>query len=530
MPPSRACGSPAIRPVAPPAPRRVNENEGESAARDHVGPEVVIRDAISFVFVHAAARWDRRARPPPARTTTAAARGPAGRLAGMLESPRTRLGSSLLHSTRARLAFSALVLFTLLAGDAWRLSLGWWFFGTLTILLTLLSAWLLWLQRTRWSVGGMPLPLLAFLALAMASIFWSHYPAATALGLVTTWIIVVNGVALAVTFTWAELLRSLGLVLRVVLAASIVFELFVSLVLRDRLLPFFGQPGVDYDAYEKIPGMLMWSRNELFDVFADGRIQGILGNANSLGFLALLAVIVFGLQFADRTVSRRAASGWLLLAVATILMTKSATVTLAAVGVALVLLVALLVRHARTGPARLAVYGVSAALAAAAITAAILFRGQLLELLGKSADLTGRLGIWQKVVDLAEQRPAFGWGWVSYWVPWADPFDHLVFRSGVRQLQAHNTWLDVAFQLGLVGLIIFIAFAGAALVKAWQHAVDRPQTAPDAPLHYSAITLLPLLLLVALLVQSFAESRLITEYGLAILVVVAVKTKRRELL
>lgn len=436
----------------------------------------------------------------------------------------------MLQNPRFRLGFSALVLFTLLAGDAWRLSLGWWFFGALTILLTLLAAWLLWLQRTRWSVGGMPLPLLAFLALAMASIFWSHYPAATALGLLTTWIIVINGVALAVTFTWAELLRSLGLVLRLILAVSIVFELVVALVVRARVLPFFGQPGVDYSAYKKLPGMLMWSRNELFEVFDGGRIQGIVGNANSLGFLALLAVIVFGVQLAARSVSRRSAIAWLVLAVATILMTKSATATLAAAGVAVFLVIALLVRHARTGRGRLLVYGVSAAVLAASVTAGIVFRAELLELLGKSSDLTGRLGIWEKVTDLAQQRPAFGWGWVSFWVPWADPFDNLVFRSGVRQLQAHNTWLDVAFQLGLVGLIIFAALVGAALVKAWQHAVDRPQKAPDAPLHHSAVTLLPLLLLVALVVQSLAESRLITEYGLAFLVIVAVKTKRRELL
>lgn len=436
----------------------------------------------------------------------------------------------MLENPRIRLTFSTIVLFTLLAGDAWRLALGWWFFGVLTIALTLFAGWLLWLQRARWSIGGMPLPLLVFLALATVSIFWSHYPAATALGLFTTWIIVVNAVALAVTFTWAELLRALGLVLRFVLGLSILFELFVSVVLRERLLPFFGQPGVDYGSYDKIPGMLMWSRNELFDVFGAGRIQGILGNANSLGFLALLALIVFGIQLASRTVNRLWGVAWLVLAAATILMTKSATVTLALAGVAVVLLVVLLVRHARTGRGRAIVYAASAAVLVAGILAAFLLRSQLLGLLGKSSDLTGRLGIWAKVIDLTEQRPAFGWGWVSYWVPWADPFDNLVFRSGVRQLQAHNTWLDVAFQLGLVGLVVFIAFAGAALVKSWQHAVDRPQKAPDAPQRYSAITLLPLLLLVALIVQSFAESRLITEYGLALLIVVAVKTKRRELL
>jgi O-antigen ligase len=436
----------------------------------------------------------------------------------MLENPRIRLG------------FSTLVLFTLLAGDAWRLALGWWFFGALTIALTLFAGWLLWLQRTRWSLGGMPLPLLAFLALATVSIFWSHYPGATALGLFTTWIIVVNAVALAVTFTWAELLRALGLVLRFVLGVSLLFELFVSVVLRERLLPFFGQPGVDYDAYDRIPGMLMWSRNELFDVFGDGRIQGIVGNANSLGFLALLGLIVFGIQLAARSASRGWGIAWLVVAAATVLMTKAATVTLATVGLAIVLLVALRVRHARTGRSRAIVYAASAAVLLGGAVVAFLLRTRVFELLGKSPDLTGRLGIWEKVIDLAQQRPAFGWGWVSYWVPWADPFDHLVFRSGVRQLQAHDTWLDVAVQLGLVGLILFVAFVGAALVKSWQHAVDRPQRAPGAPLRHTAITLLPLLALVALIVQSFAESRLITEYGLALLIVVAVKTKRRELL
>lgn len=436
----------------------------------------------------------------------------------------------MLMNPRVRLGFSSLALFTLLAGDAWRLSLGWWFFGVLSIVITGFSAWLLWLQRARWSVGGLPLPMLAFLALITVSIFWSHYPGATALGLFTTWLIVINAVGLAITFTWGELLKALGLVLRFVLAASLLFELFVSIVLRQRLLPFFGQPGVDYSSYQHIPGMLMWSRNELFKVIGDGRIQGIVGNANSLGFLALLALIVISIQMAKRAVSKYSAVFWLVIAFATILMTKSATVTLALIGTAVVLCILLLVRSVKTAGGKWLVYGASLAITAILLGAALVFRTQIFELLGKSSDLTGRLGIWQKVIELTQQQPAFGWGWVSYWVPWAEPFNNLVFRGGVRQLQAHNTWLDVAFQVGLVGLVIFIALVGAALIKAWQLAADRPQSSPGVTQKFSALTLLPLLILVALLVQSLAESRLITEYGLALLLLIAIKTKRRELL
>lgn len=435
----------------------------------------------------------------------------------MLENPRFRLG------------YSILVLSLLLAGDAWRFTLGWWVFGTITILLTLLSAWLLWRQRGTWSLIGMPMPLVLFLTLATVSIFWSHYPAATALGLFTTWIIAINAAALAITLNWAELLRFLGIVLRIVLGLSLLFELFVSVVVRDRVLPLFGQPGVDYDSFKKIPGILMWSRNELFQVFDGGRIQGILGNANSLGFVALLALIVFSIQLASKKVTRYWGLFWILVAAATLLMTKSATVTMAAVGVGAVLLIVMLMRRAQTGRGRLIVYLSSTAVIVAAVAVAFVLRSRVLELLGKSSDLTGRFGIWQSVIDLAQQRPAFGWGWVSYWVPWADPFENLARHAGIRQLQAHNTWLDVAFQLGLVGLIIFIALVGAALVKAWQHAVDAPQEAPGRPLPHEALTLLALLILVALIVQSFAESRLITEYGFALLIIVAIKTKRREL-
>ncbi len=438
-------------------------------------------------------------------------------LAVMLENPRLRIGYSIL-------AFSLL-----LAGDAWRFTFGWWVFGAITILITLLSAWLLWRQRNRWSLIGMPMPLVLFLTLATASIFWSRYPAATAVGLSTTWIIAISAAGLAITLTWTELLRSLGILLRFILGLSLLFELFVSVVVRDRVLPIFGQPGVDYGSYKRIPDILMWSRNELFEVFDNGRIQGILGNANSLGFLALLALIVFGIQLASKKVSRRSGLTWLLIAAATLLMTKSATVMAALAGVAAVLLVVLLVRRARTGRGRLLVYLVSVAVLSAAVVMVFILRSRVLELLGKSSDLTGRFGIWQSVIDLTQQRPAFGWGWVSYWVPWADPFHDLARHAGIRQLQAHNTWLDVAFQLGFVGLIIFVALVGAALVKAWQHAVDHPQEAAGSPLRHHAITLLPLLVLVALVVQSFAESRLITEYGFALLIIVATKTKRREL-
>jgi len=436
-----------------------------------------------------------------------------------------------------RFAFLALVLLATLAGDAIRFTFGWWTFGVLAVLLGAASVWLLIAHRDRWRIGTLPFPLLAFLGLALLSISWSHYRDATALGLFTTGLIGVGALAIAVAFSWEELLRGLSVVLRAVLGLSLLFELFVSTVIRAPILPLFTQPGVVYSQFDTLPRLLFWSRNELFEVFDEGRIQGIVGNANNLGFLALLALIVFAVQLADRSIGRVHGAAWLGIAALTLALTRSATVTVALIGVGMVAGVVVLVRRATSGRGRALVYGIAAAGAGVLALLALTFQRGILELLGKSADLTGRLGIWESVTELAQQRPAFGWGWVSYWMPWAAPFDTLAFRNGVRQLQAHNAWLDVWFQLGVIGVVIFAALVLSTFTRSWILAVDRPVEVPvglvrgraGAALRptaaYRATSLLPLLIFTALIVQSVAESRLLGEYGMLFLVVFAVKTK-----
>jgi exopolysaccharide production protein ExoQ len=195
--------------------------------------------------------------------------------------------------------------------------------------------------------------------------------------------------------------------------------------------------------------------------------------------------------------------------------------------VALVLAV-LLVRRASTVRARRLTYVALTTLVVAGAIGAVLLRSQVLLALGKTDTLTHRTTIWSNVIDLAQERPVFGWGWVSYWAPWVAPFDSLAFNSGVRQLHAHNAWLDIWLQLGIVGLIVFGALVLSTLVRSWLIATDRPIVGVGRTRDYSAATLLPLLVVAALVVQSLAESRLIVEYGILLLVVFAVKTRRLE--
>ncbi len=432
----------------------------------------------------------------------------------------------MIDSRAFRTGYATVMFFTGIAGDTWRYLLGWWGWGALILALLAVSIVILVRSRSRWSFAQLPYALLAFVALCALSTAWSLYPGATALGTAVTVVTATGGLALSIAFSWQQLLESLAIALRFVLGLSIVFELYVSVVVREPILPLIPQPGIDYGTLDPIPTMLYWSRNELFQIFDGGKIQGVLGNSVLLSFAALLGIIVFALQFAARSAARRRIVPWLILAVLCLAMARSATVIAAAAAVALVALAIVLLRRANTPRARRLTYGGLMALTIGFAGLVVGFQAQLLALLGKDPDLTGRLDIWATVIDLAQQRPVFGWGWVSHWVPWVAPFDTLVTRNGVLQLHAHNAWIDVWFQLGVIGLLVFGALVLSVVARSWALAVDRPQTGPSTIGSFTTASALPTLVLAALLVQSLAESRLLVEFGMLFLVIAAVKTAR----
>ena len=423
------------------------------------------------------------------------------------------------HSRFAVRTFASGVLFTVLAGQFWRNLLGWWGFGAIAIVVVVGSVVGLVLLKPDWMWRKFPKSIGVFLLLVTLSLAWSFYPGATAIGIVLQWMTTIAALFLALTLSWAELLRALSAALRWVLGLSILFELIVGLFVRQAVLPFW----VDYGT-DKVPDAFYWSRGLLFQ---GGPIEGIVASRNLLGFLALLALIVFWVQLAAGTVSRGRGAAWLVVAALMLALTRSATVTVAVGVVVLVLLFALWTRRA-SAEGRRPVYLTAAASVVAVIAALVAFTPQLLGVLGKSEDLTGRLDIWRSVTELASQRPVFGWGWVSYWMPWVEPFNDLAVRKGVTYLQAHDAWLDVWLQLGVVGVVAFAALALSTLWRSWFLAVDRPRRSVADTAPFEASALLPLLIMAALLAQSVAESRLLVEYGWVLLVVLAVMTKRQQ--
>ncbi|GAB3385213.1 polysaccharide biosynthesis protein HfsI [Humibacter soli] len=419
-----------------------------------------------------------------------------------------------------KLAFAGFTFFTLFAGDFWRDSVSWYGWGAAVLFCLVVSIVFLVRTRPRVPIRKWPKTLLLFLLLCVVSIAWSAYRLESVYGTVAQLATATAGAFFSLCLTWQQVLRALGAAFRWIIALSLLFELIVSVFVRHHVLPFF----TDYGS-GKLPDAYYWSRDLLFH---GGKIQGIVGNSDILGMITLFAIIVFGIQLADRTVNRTAGIVWLVLAGVTFLLTRSSTVIAALVVVVAVLLFALWGRGVPQSK-RVPIYATAAGLLVIGVASIVLFWNDVTGLLGKSSDLTGRTDIWGKVIDLAQQRPFFGWGWISYWAPWVEPFKGLAIRNKVEYLQAHNAYLDVWLQLGILGLVIFALLVLSTFGRAWFMAVDRaPFDAAGvvrSDVRYTAITLLPLLMMAAAIAQSLAESRMLIEGGFALLVTFSIKTK-----
>ena len=429
--------------------------------------------------------------------------------------PRERTGVLLLR------AWCVAVLFTTITGTAWVLAVGEVGAAVIGVGSAVVSAvvWLATRPRVQWR--RLPWFVLAYVAFAAASLLWSQWPATTLLTVALLLVTTFQGLFVAATLTWQELVRAVASACKWVVALSLLFEVWVSLFIGGPLLPRFVVP--ERPAPDPI---VYWSRDNLFD---GGRIQGIFGNANLLAYAALFALIVFAIRFAARAPHRTLLLGWMAAALFLFVRAGSATAYVAAALVLVVLATVLLMRTTRRPGERTRYYVVYAGVALGGLSAAWLLRDRAFALLGRSSDLTGRETIWTAVLERAAERPVVGWGFATPWLPWEPAFDRWIVDHGETVMQAHNMWLDVYLQLGVVGVALMATTYLAFIWRSWFFAVDRPRWDLRADRPYSPLTLLPTLTGAVLLVQGLAESGPLLLWGWLAVAMFAFKIKQAPL-
>ena len=405
--------------------------------------------------------------------------------------PAFELAQQMLGSPRFSAALTQAIIGALVGSLLLRELIGW--AGWLAILATLvvLASFSLLAQREEieWH-GLLPISLLVFVGWATISVFWSEYTWATAGSAVYLLVVTTLGIYIALIRDTIQIARAFGNVLRGALALSLVLEIF-SGILIDTPLGFLGIQG---------------NLREL------GPIQGIFGARNQLGIVALVAIVTFGTELRTRSVPRNLAIGSLLLGGLTLVFARS-PVTF---GTFVVVILATLALYGlrRVSPERKRIWQfvlLGSTITVGAIAWAL--RTQIIDALSASVELNLRLAVWRPIRILTPIHELEGWGWSGRWWEGIPPFTYI--RDGL-QPSALNAYLDVWFQVGLVGLFAFVVMVGLAFIRSWLLACRQR----------SFVYAWPALVLVVLLVSALAESSMLVEFGWLTFVVCSVKASR----
>lgn len=122
----------------------------------------------------------------------------------------------------------------------------------------------------------------------------------------------------------------------------------------------------------------------------------------------------------------------------------------------------------------------------------------ILELLGKDVTLTGRTYLWQLALEYLSNNYLFGYGFDTFWTSVIDYNKLTSFEIFWDAPHAHNGYLDLLLDVGLVGLLIYLS-CNINLIKEGMKSIKFASHNDKALLSFSVLTL------IYLLVSSFVE-------------------------
>jgi hypothetical protein len=342
----------------------------------------------------------------------------------------------------------------------------------------------------KWS-SFFPISLGLFLGWLLLSYIWSYYPKASIAGMSSQLTFTALALGVAASRDTIQIVRAVGDVLRVYLAASLILEIF-SGVLIDTPIAFLGISG---------------------NLTTGNGIQGIFGSRNALSVIALIALITFFIELRTKSVTREIALWSVLGATACLYLGASPVGLVTLIGVGFITLLLVILRKMEPAARR----GTEIAVGIAGVIGVIMlwvFRGSVLDALSNSGPLQYRLALWTEEWRLSTMKFLDGWGWTGLWPRKTQPFTVMNSTSGDVHYSGLNIFLDTWLQLGLVGLVLLTILLGLAFTRSWTLATSKK----------SEIFLWAPLVLSTLLISGLAESHALTEWGWFFVVIIVARS------
>ncbi|MDZ4874827.1 MAG: hypothetical protein CLLPBCKN_004223 [Chroococcidiopsis cubana SAG 39.79] len=327
-------------------------------------------------------------------------------------------------------------------------------------------------------------PLWILVGLALASAIWSVMPFMVTLshdhgpgtGVIPFMRVTLFGIYFAACYGLKEQMRLLTWTFGVAVILSIVVAL---------VLPHYGVTGSM--ALEE-------------DVRHVGAWRGLYAHKNIFGIIMVMSAIVF--RLVDISYKRWIVWVGFSLSVALIILSTSKTAL-----ILLLTFVALLplYKALRWNYSLAIPFFIVAILVGGSMTAWLVDNAEtILGILGRDISLTGRTNIWTSVLNKIWERPWLGYGYHVFWLSVIDGNIEVWSPSiniFLKLPHAHNGFLDLSLDIGLLGLFLFVV----SYVKVSFHAIEYLR------LNNSSEGIMPLAYLLFLLQFNLSEPSLMRE-------------------
>jgi O-antigen ligase len=122
----------------------------------------------------------------------------------------------------------------------------------------------------------------------------------------------------------------------------------------------------------------------------------------------------------------------------------------------------------------------------------------------RDVGLSGRTELWGILFDMILWRPWLGYGYGGFWLGWEGASSSVWLSTGWDMLHAHNGFIDICLDLGVLGLTIL-------LVGFWRNLVRAISFAQTAILEEE---LWPLIFLTFLFLYNFTESVFLVQHSI----------------
>ena len=222
---------------------------------------------------------------------------------------------SFLGHPRLSSALSVSIIATVVGAQAVRSLIGWPGYAAALVVLAVLAGASLIAHRDglEWR-GLLPVSLLVFVGWCALTILWTAQQWSALGGIAHQLAVALLAVYVALVRDLIQVIRDFGDVLRGYLAISLALEIFAGLLI-DQPIGWLGIRGA---------------------LDAGGPIQGLAGNRNQLGMIALIALVTFAIELATRSVPTTLGVFSLVGAAVSLVLTRSSVAfgTAIAVGIA----------------------------------------------------------------------------------------------------------------------------------------------------------------------------------------------------